>query len=86
MRESFIGKECYKILRMKSQASDLKTKLEKQTLKASIIKECLLAQHLKDLFESFFYRKTVTLKINRWVQLSINQVATYGHNHSSPPF
>jgi hypothetical protein len=46
--------------------------LDKTTLKSKFA-ESLLAKHLKDIFDSFYYRRSTTLKLNRWVQFSLNQ-------------
>jgi hypothetical protein len=37
-----------------------------------ILKESSLAANLKQVFDSFNARKTVTLKLNNWIQLAIN--------------
>lgn len=73
IRDRFLGKECYKILRMKQQAFENKPKsdLGKATLKIEIIQNSLLAMHFKEVYESFAYRETKKIKINNWIQLTI---------------
>jgi hypothetical protein len=54
-----------------------KSIFEKQTHKIQILRESLLAKHLKDVFDSFYFRKSTTIRINVWMNLSLNQSPSF---------
>jgi hypothetical protein len=73
MRDQFIGRESYRIFRLKQEAFEEqpKTQASKNSLKNEIIQRSLLAKHLKEVYESFAYNVTKRLYINNWIQLMI---------------
>jgi len=63
----------------------IKSQFEKSTFKIQILRESLLAKHLKDVFDSFYFRKSATIRLNKWMNLSLNQSPNYNEisNHHS---
>eukprot|EP00347_Sterkiella_histriomuscorum_P020737 403336668 len=85
IRDGFIGKQSYKIFRLRQQMKENSKNLlenEKDHLRRKIIKESILAQHLRDIFESFYLKKTTTIHVNNWMKFSLNQSPSYNQIQS----
>ena len=54
---------------MKQQATEhkYKTLSDKIKIKENIIKDCTLAALIKEIFESFYFSRSKTLRINNWI-------------------